>query len=801
MARQSKRIKILFFLSTTLGITLLISGLFFIYLIKDLPDISTFDNRKIIQSSKIFDRTGQILLYELHGEEKRTIIPFSEIPDFAKKATTAIEDATFYNHGALDLKSFIRAVLINLQQGRLAQGGSTITQQLAKNAFLTTEKTFSRKLKELVLAFALEKKYSKDEILNLYLNQIPYGSNSYGLEAASQTYFDKSVKDSSLAQITILVSLPKAPSYYSPYGLHKDDLLKRQQSVLEKMLALGYITNDDFLKAKAEKLEFQEQTTEIKAPHFTFNVIEYLNTTYDEDFVRTGGLKITTTLNWDLQQLAEKVVTEGATRNQELYQGKNSALVAQDSTTGQILALVGSRNYFDKEIEGNFNVATQGLRQPGSAIKPFAYLSAFKKGYAPDTILLDLETEFDTTEDPERSYIPKNYDEVFIGPVSMKEALAQSRNVPAVKTLYLVGLDNLLKLVRDFGITTLTERSRYGLSLVLGGGEVKLIDLVGAYSVLSQDGKKHKQAFVLKVEDSTGNTLESYSDSVSEIIDAQYPRMINNILSDGDLRKPLFQNSFYLTTFENNEVALKTGTTNDYRDAWAVGYTSNLVAGVWAGNNDNSPMIQHGGSILAAVPIWSSFMREALKNMSESTFTKPDQIIIDKPILKGEYIIDNQIHDILYYVDKNNPTGPNPINPDTDNQFKNWEGPIQKWLETHPISALIAQNQGIAASTNITDSAPPMSINILSPQNGEFIKNPISLNLKITSLSNIQKIEVFFNNTTIDAGPNTHFEHTLNEYFYSTTFSPLKTESQNLLKIKVTNTNNAITEKSIILFK
>ncbi len=800
MSRQLKRVKILYFLATMLGITLLTSSIFFAYLIKDLPDISTFDSRKIVQSSKIFDRTGTILLYELHGEEKRTIIPFEQIPALAKQATIAIEDSTFYNHSALDLKSLIRAVIVNLKQGRLAQGGSTITQQLAKNAFLTSEKTFTRKLKELVLAYALENKYSKDEILNLYLNQIPYGSNSYGLEAASKTYFSKSINELSLSQITILASLPRAPSYYSPYGIHKEDLLKRQKIVLEKMFFLGYITKDELLKSQFEKLEFQEQTTEIKAPHFTFSVIDYLNNTYGEDFIRTGGLKITTTLNWDLQQIAERTVANGAMRNEELYQGKNAALVAQDSTTGQVIALVGSRNYFDQEIDGNFNVATQGLRQPGSAIKPFAYLAAFKKGYTPDTTILDLETEFDTTGEPEKSYIPKNYDETFVGPISMKEALAQSRNVPAVKTLYLVGIDNLLKIVRDFGITTLTERSRYGLSLVLGGGEVKLIDLIGAYSVLSQEGQKHKQTFILKIEDSNGKILESYNDSTSIVIDAQYPRLINNILSDGELRKSLFQSSFSLTTFENHEVALKTGTTNDYRDAWAIGYTPNLVVGVWAGNNDNTPMVRRGSSILAAVPIWSAFMQEALKTTAETTFTKPEIITITKPILKGEFIIDNQLHDILYYVDKNDPAGPTPTNPDEDGQFKNWEDPITKWLETHPISAIIAQKTATEATTSASDSSI-MSIDILSPKNGEFIQNYFTVNLKIKSSNGLQKIELYLNNASIENNTNTSFEHNLDEYFYSTVIPSTKTDSQNLLKIKAMDTRGNTIEKSIILFR
>lgn len=767
---------------------LLISGLFLTSIIKSLPDPESLGNRRVAQSTKIYDRTGKILLYEIYGEEKRTLIHFSEIPDHVKQATIAIEDAGFYEHSAFDLRSILRAVIVNLSRGRITQGGSTITQQLAKNAFLTPERTFTRKIKELALAILLEKRYSKQEILNLYLNQIPYGANAYGIEAAAQTYFKKSAKDLNIAESALLASLPKAPSYYSPWGNHVKELMKRKDYTLEQMAELDFIDEQQEKSAQKHKLIFAPQNTGIKAPHFVISVQEYLNGQYGEDFVRTAGLEVITTLDWPLQEIAEKIVFENAKRNEELYQGKNAALVAQDAATGQIFVLVGSRDYFDKDIDGNFNVAVQGLRQPGSAIKPFIYLTAFKKGYTPETVVFDLKTEFDATGDPEKSYQPENFDEKFRGPVTLRQALAQSINVPAVKTLYLSGIDNVLKTVRDFGISTLTERSRYGLSLVLGGGEVKLIELVGAYSVLAQEGIKNKQTFVLKITDQNGKVLEEYINQPEEIIEPQYPKLINDILSDTHLRSALFQNSLGLTIFPDHEVALKTGTTNDYRDAWAIGYTPTLTVGVWAGNNDNQPMQKRGSSILAAIPMWNSFMNEALKNRSPKAFNKPDPIFTDKLILRGEYIINNQIHEILYHVNKNNPLGSAPQNPDGDPQFKNWEEPVIEWLKTDPLKTPLLANIGLTNS---------LILDLKSPANGSLIANNlIPVEIKALSPSGITKLEVFFNNKLVSQNAGNFG----NDWTYKNTIAVDNVKLQNLFKVVVSDSANRKSEKEIILF-
>lgn len=825
-----KRVRKIYYIGGALLGILAVGTVYFFIIIKDLPSADLLTSRQVFESTKIYDRTGEILLYEIHGEEKRTVVPFEEIPDIVKKATIAIEDENFYEHPAFDWKSIMRALLVNISRRRIDQGGSTITQQLAKNAFLTHHKTITRKVRELVLAFKLEKKYSKDEILNLYLNQIPYGSNAYGIEAASKTFFDKRAKDLTLAEAALLVSLPQAPSYYSPYGTHTNELMQRKDAVLEKMHKLGFITEEEKEKAKKEKLNFAPGYSTIKAPHFVIMTQEYLNKKYGEDFVRTAGLKVITTLDWNFQELGEKVVAEGAQRNKELYQGHNAALVAQDASTGQILALVGSKDYFapaepencksgvDCRFEGNFNVAVQGLRQPGSAIKPFAYIAAFKKGFTPETIVFDTPTEFAANnpdcplavdfskqeEEKNKScFHPKNFDEQFRGPVTLRQALGQSINVPAAKVLYLAGIDNVLKLVKEFGINTLTERSRYGLSLVLGGGEIKLIELVHGYSVLAQDGIRHKQSFILKISDDN-KVLEEYNDDPVQVIEPQYARMINDVLSDAETRAGLFSGSLGLTIFPNQEVALKTGTTNDYRDAWTLAYTKSFVLGVWTGNNNGDSMQKQGSSILAAIPIMNAFMKEVLKDRPTETFTRPDPVFVDKPMLKGQYVVEYtagnerypQIHDILFYVDKNNPQGPAPTNPENDSQFQNWEEPVINWAKSNIADFEQVYNRSLPNYAQVKSEGSALNLNLISPSSGDFMKNPLLLAADIQSSLSIRKLEVYFNNILID-----QLSNVSGNYNYRKSFQLNNADLQNVLKVVVIDESNNRNEKEIILYR
>ena len=707
----------------------------FFYYSRQLPDPNAWQDRRVIQSTKIYDRDGKNLLYEIHGEEKRTVIPFGEIPQIVKNATVVAEDAEFYKHPGINIRGILRAILADIKSGTMAEGGSSITQQLIKNAYLSPERTLSRKIKELILSIALERRYLKDEILNFYLNQVPYGSNSYGIEAAAQTYFNKPTKELALTEVVYLVAMPKAPSYYSPYGNHGEELKTRANHILGRLRELKYISDDDYNDALKITVNFVDQKTGITAPHFVFFIRDYLNEKYGEDFVEKGGLKVTTTINLDFQKIAETVVEDGAKRN-VIYNAKNAALVAIEPKTGQILAMVGSKNYWDNpepkdcepgkncQFEPNVNIATR-LRQPGSAFKPFVYATAINNGYTPDTIIWDVPTEFNPLcswdgvaepgVDQQTCYKPKNYDGRFRGPVTLKQALANSLNVPSVKVLYLAGINNSIDTAENLGITTLKDRSRYGLSLVLGAAEVKLLDMVSAYGVFGQEGIKREPTGILKVEDGSGRVLEEYKDRGQKILSEQTAREINDILSDNNARAPMF-GLYSPLSLGDRPAAAKTGTTQDHsdetkaKDAWIVGYTPSLAAGVWAGNNNNAPIEKGGAGVAAAGPIWRDFMTRALKNAPVETFVKPNPIITEKSILNGQYQISTklkinknngllatdktpqdlieeesfiEIRTILYWLNKNDPQGPPPEKPNSDPQFKNWEASLQNWLESN----------------------------------------------------------------------------------------------------------------------
>ena len=798
LKRKSKK-ELFLYLLGIIGIIILAGGLFVLYLIKTLPSVEQIKTREMSQSTKIFDRSGTVLLYEISAGEKRTVIPEDKIPQSLKDAILSIEDEKFYEEPAFDWRSMIRALLANLKSGEVVQGGSTITQQLAKNAFLSAEQTILRKVKELILAVRINQYYSKDKILWLYINEVPFGPTVYGAESASFLYFGKSATDLSVPESAVLAAILKAPSYYYPGGNHVPELLKRKDLVLKKMKDLGKISEKEFSSAIKEKIKFIPIISGIKAPHFVMTVQDYLINKYGEELVRKGGLQITTTLDWSLQQAAEKAVKDGALNNEKLYKGKNAALVAENATSGQILALVGSRDYFETENDGNFNVATQGLRQPGSSLKPFVYLAAFEKGLTPDTILFDVPTEFSANNavcppvpnyksENTKCFHPENFDHIFVGPVSMRDALAQSINIPAVKTLYIAGLNNVIKKANLFGLQTLNDPSIYGLSLVLGGGAVHLIDSVEAYSTLANDGERAEQSYILEIKDAKGNILEKYSPKISRATEPQYAREINNILSDATARGPLFQNSLDLTVFPGKDVAMKTGTSNDYRDAWTLGYTPELVVGVWAGNNDNSPMQRSGSSLLAAVPIWNAFMKEALKIIPTGAFIKPDIRIPEKPILRGEYVVNGQIHNILYYIDKNNPTGPVPENPQEDSQFINWETGVLSWVSRHTTEL----------QTRFSSSGfGQIDVKINNPQNNSFSSGEIFLNTSISSLNNLSEVRVYFNDTLIyNAGlPK---EKTYN---FVWSFTPVQINQQNTLSVEVFDETGKSSKSSVIIYK
>jgi len=779
---------------------------FFVNTTRSLPDPSEIVNIQVSQSTKIYDRDGESLLYEIYGEEKRTIVDPDDIPDFVREATISIEDDSFYSHPAFDVRGILRAFATNLIKGEVVQGGSTITQQLAKNTFLTGEKRYSRKLKELILAMRLEQRYSKDEILNLYLNQVPYGENTYGIEAATQTFFGKPAVDLTLNEAALLAALPQSPSYYSPWGGHIDELESRKNAVLKRMRELGYIDDAQFEEASQSLPEFLSQPeTGIQAPHFVIYIQDYLRENYGEEALRIDGLKVVTTLDKDLQALAEEAVRNGVERNNKLYNGGNGALIAIDPQTGQILAMVGSKDYFGDpeptgctpgrncQFEANFNVATQGLRQPGSALKPVAYLTAMEQGFTPDTIIWDVPTEFaprcsSVVNFNNRStscYHPQNFDSIFRGPVTMREALAQSINVPAVKTLYLAGLRETLQTASRLGITTLTDPERFGLSLVLGGGEVRLVELVGAYATLAADGVYRPPTGIIRVENARGEVLEEYEDTGVQVVDAQNVRIINDILSDVELRSGLFQASLNLTQVPGYQVALKTGTTDNYVDAWTFGYTPNLAIGVWAGNNNREPLVARGSSILAAVPMWHEFMSQALDGRGFSTFVRPDPIFSDNPVLRGE-LIKGSLHTILYHLDQS-----------TDPQFNNWEVGVRGWLQNNAVNEKRFTFVELSDTDGEITGTGNIDILILSPDNGSFAAEPLFIEFRVTSYNPVDKVEVYLNGQLI-SGKDSDLDKS---FTYKTEVSLDSLDIQNLFVIRVLDDEGLLGENEIIVFK
>jgi 1A family penicillin-binding protein len=750
-----------------------------------IPDFHSFGDRKVISSTKIFDRTGEVLLYDIHQDVKRTIIPFSEMGSNIKNATVAIEDREFYNHSGIKITSIARAVLSNFLNIGKTQGGSTITQQLVKMTLLNSKKTVIRKLKEWVLAIKIDQSMPKEKILELYLNEAPYGGIIYGIEEAAKTYFGERAQNLTLAEAAYLAAIPQSPTVLSPYGKNKERLEDRKNLVLARMLEIKFINQEEYDRAKSEAVVFEPQTTGgIKAPHFVFFIKDYLEQRYGADEVENGGLKVITTLNYDLQQKGEQIVKEGALENEKSWNGLNAGLVAIDPKTGQILTMVGSRDYFDKNIDGNYNIATAN-RQPGSSFKPFIYATAFSKGFTPETVLFDLPTEFQSTcnaygkalpgHSQEKCYKPDNYDGKFRGPMTLRDALGQSINVVAVKLFYLAGLSDSLKTAESMGISTLTDIGRYGLTLVIGGGEVSLLDMTSAYGVFGNNGIRNPYTGILKVEKGDGKILEEYSPRSYEVLPKNVTLTVSDVLADNVARTPTFGSSSPLF-ISGKDVAVKTGTTNSNKDAWTLGYTPSIVVGVWAGNNDNKPM-KKGGSAVAG-PIWNKFMNEVLKIIPNERFEKPAENVNPektKPALRGfwqgnenffidkisgklageftpketreEKVITN-VHSILYWVDKNDIEGPAPKNPEDDPQFSHWEIPIQNWWaqnkNKYPTVTLV--DKPTQVDDVHTDFLKP-NVFILEPNTTTLYDSNQKIHLKIASygISPLQKIDIFIN--------------------------------------------------------
>lgn len=778
------------------GIFLLVAGVMIWLSLVDLPDFTSFEDRKISNSTKIFDATGEVLLYDTNHDMRRTEVPFEGISPYIQQATIAVEDQKFYEHNGVRVSSFIRAMIANIVSGSFSQGGSTITQQVVKNSLLNQKKTITRKLKEWMLAVKLEKAIDKKEILEIYLNDNPYGGTIYGVEEASLSYFGVHANEVSISQAAYLASMPKAPSYYSPYGTHIDKLNERKNFVLFEMKNMGYITEEEYNTAIAEIVEFLPQKiSSIKAPHFVFFIENYLEQKYGAEKVQEGGLTVITTLDAELQEKAEEIVSRQALENEKNWNASNMALVAIDPKTGNIITMVGSRNYFDTEIDGAYNIAT-AQRQPGSSFKPFVYATAFLKGYTPDTILFDVPTEFQASCSPtgqgSNCYMPQNYDGKYLGPITLRTALAQSRNIPAVQLLYLAGLKDSIKQARDMGITSLRESGDYGLTLVLGGGEVSLLDMVSSYGTFANEGVRMPYTGILSITDNTGEVLEHYSPHPEVALERNVALTISDILSDNVARTPLFGANSFLY-FGGKDVAGKTGTTNNNKDAWLLGYTPSLALGVWSGNNDNTSM-KKGSSISG--PAWNEYMKLALEKYPSTDFADPvydyknDYSV--KPIFRGiwlgneTYMIDSvsgklataftpestkvekvvpNVHSILYWVNKSNPRGPIPEVPESDPQFKNWETSVQNWWTTNQINYISQIITAIPTQYDDvhTEITQPVIKNVTIYPTPYTPSTLLTIHVEAESLYAIASTEYALNGTYIGTINNTSFSFVPNE--------------------------------------
>ncbi len=698
-----------FIVSTSIDLVLVVAlagATIFLYAYYNTVDAEELVKMDIYETTIIYDKTGEHILYELHGEEDRKIVDHNGISDYMRNATIAAEDDDFYNHIGIDIYGILRAAQKNFIQGENSQGGSTITQQLVRNTFLTREKTYQRKFKEIVLAIKIERYYDKDQILDYYLNEVPYGSNAYGVQSASEVFFGKNASELTLDEAAILASLPKATSNFSPYGENTDRLIDRQKSILNRMADLGKydrkIVDEALAINTLDKLK--EYRTTIEAPHFVFYIKDQLEKIFGEERMRQGGFKVYTTLDYDMQKRAEQDVKEYAIGLPK-YGASNASLVAIDPKTGGVLAMVGSVDYFDAENDGEVNVALS-LRQPGSSFKPIVYAAAFDKGYQPETLLYDVSTSFGE-DGAGNEYRPNNYDGRHHGLVSMRKSLAGSLNVPAVKTLYLVGINESIDFAEELGITTLKDRSRFGLSLVLGSGEVKLLEQVGAFAVFANDGVRAPVNGISRVVDSKNEEIVHPPES-ERVINADVARKINSILSDNDARAYIFmkKNNLY---FPEKKVAAKTGTTQDFRDALTLGYTPDLAVGVWVGNNDSKLMKEKSLGSQVAAPLWRKFIGRELESLPDTPFedyepntsvqsmvtgklgggtseggvvyynkSTGEQISAEKASRTSAKKLEKKYkrssgHSILYYINRDNPLDPTAKPDFSDEMLWRWE--------------------------------------------------------------------------------------------------------------------------------
>lgn len=778
----------LLFLGSLFGVFLFFL-LFAIYA-KDLPNPDKVVRREGF-STKILDRNGN-LLYDLFSDQNRVPVTIDKIPLYLQQATVAVEDKDFYKNSGFDPLTPLRMVKNFFVFGKLT-GGSTLTQQLTKNVLLSNERTITRKFKEFVIATTINRRFTKDQILQMYLNEAPYGGTAWGVGAASQMYFGKDVSQLGLVECAILAGLPQRPSAYSPYSGKKDTdgtplWQLRAEGVLRRMREDGYITQELEQQAVSQlpTMTFTRQSIQIKAPHFVFYVKDQLEELLGSAYVEKGGLKVTTTLDLPFQDKAQQIVTDEIAKVENLHI-TNGAAIAMDPQNGEILAMVGSKDYFAKDYDGQYNVAVDGLRQPGSSIKPVTYLTALRKGYTPVSVIMDTPTTFPGGAG-QKDYEPKNYDGKFHGPVSLRVAMGSSLNIPAVKILANIGVQNMLQVAYDMGFKTLEptpeNMSRLGLSVTLGGGEVHLIDTTSAYSSFANGGRRVEPISILKVEDKDGKTVYANKPVMGkQVMSSEESFLINYMLSDNNNRLLTFgQNS--LLNYGERAVAVKTGTTNDRKDNWTVGWSRTTLVGVWVGNNDNTSMKSVASGISGASPIWRKIMDEAIAggrkaegweipsgvsevkvdaisgypahdSLSETTVyaipsripALPDPIHQKIKLCRGEGKLASQVDIQRGEYDEREFITPKEVDPFSTDGRNRWQEGIEAW-----ISSLPGDQQGTyRPPTEYCGSKDEVWVNIMEPKNEQDYSNTdITVKVETVSEEDIDRVEIWVNGSLME---------------------------------------------------
>ena len=708
-----------------------------LYTLTPLPDVDLYRNISNKESIQLTDR-NDVLLFDFSQSLTREFTTLDKISPNIIKATITIEDGDFYKHNGIHLKSILRAMYINLRDGNFSQGGSTITQQVVKNTLLTNEKKIIRKIKEFVLAPKLENKIKKDEILEIYLNIISYGGVVRGVESASRTFFKKSALDVTLAEAAYLAAIPNAPSFFSPYGNNKKKLEDRKNQILSLMLNRGVITREEYSQAKSEVVSFKERSEfNIKAPHFVFFVKDRLKEKYGDNLEILRGETIKSTLDYELQEFIQEKIQEYIPTVEEKYGVSNAAALILNAKTGEILSMVGSVDYFNDEVDGSVNIITS-KRQTGSTFKPFVYTTAFEEGYTPETVVFDIPTQFNPNCDEdlfesieeEGCYSPINFSDSFKGPISFKDALAQSVNVPAVKTLSLIGIDDLFKKINKLKIKSIldSERSNFGLSLGLGAADVTPLELGSAYTTFSNDG-----VFINNVWE-FGESNEKKGVRVYEESSA---RLLNSILSDEEARRPIL--SHYASIHSGNrDVALKTGTTNNSRDIWVVGYTPNVIVLIWSGNSDGTPL-KNNIAGFTLLPLFLAVFNETVEKYSpiNDVFLKnTEPYRCFKNILNGDWNKrdkDGKLHTILHYINPNDVClNITEKEVQRNDSYNNWEFALQNWLEDEENQKIIENKEQKITGQRVD------SVSIVKPSEGSVI-----------NLNDFRQIYVNFSNKAV----------------------------------------------------